>query len=494
MIGYRQPGTFIGHIGSFKMKPVDDLKVLIHCEDGALPFLSPYLLQRYFSPEDPLVKKHLILGVAVKDTCVVPQYGHPNEMSNKKRKALKDDEDTITNKREKIEAKHDEGAPNNPDVKNSKSNSVMENLTPKSDNSSSNKPIGYTFESKSISLDLCIPKGYHTMSVPTFDLIDDVDRFNQAHEKKKRQKSEKGNSSLATLSSTKDQVTLCTTHGMQKISPKIYTEVTKDLNCDSSVTLFDQSQLDDSQRRKRTCTERSQDWFQYTYSVSQRNTEKGKNVWLPIPCQIGERNIDNYLNDFVQKHDGLKDIALIGWHHFKSRGKKINILNNTTRSLRSNDQNNSREKKVAILSLQSLTELLDATRNGANVVGTALPASWARSKRALMLNLSNWRSNDLDKEVHTFALDMNGCFDLSDEKFSRDELPLHSDSAFPLLMSYTRSYIHHLIKANELLAEIFLFAHNLFQILNYCKEAELARERGEIDNFCDHVECQVTTK
>ena len=480
-----------------KMKLQDELKVLIHCEDGALPFLSPYLLQRYFSPKDPIVNNHLILGIAVKDTCVVPKYGNPNtKISNKKRKALKEEEDSTRTKRQRVEAGTGDDS-TNPDGKDMESNSVKKKSPAKSDSiSSSNKPIGFTFESKSLTRELCIPEGYHTMSVPTFDLIDDVDAFNKSHGKKKQQNnSTKVNSSLATLSSTKDQVTLCTTHGMQKISPKLYTEVTMDLNCDSTVALFDQSNLDDSERRKRTCTERSQGWFQY--SLSHRNTEKGKmdskNVWLPISCQIGERNIDAYLNDFVKKHIDLKGVALIGWHHFSSRDERISMLKKATNSLRSDKLDISSDKKISILSLQSLAELLDATRNGANVVGTALPASWARSKKALMLSLSDWRSKDTGKEQHDLGLDIHGCIDLSEERFSRDKLPLLSDSTCPLFMKYTRSYIHHLINANELLSEILLFAHNLFQVLTFCKEATLARERGEIDIFCDYVEGQVTT-
>ena len=138
-----------------------------------------------------------------------------------------------------------------------------------------------------------------------------------------------------------------------------------------------------------------------------------------------------------------------------------------------------------------MIQVLDGTRYGTNVIGTSLPTLWARSKKALMLNFYGWRSSDNENDSRDFKLDKDGCIDLSEVSFCRDKGPLIPDSNFPMHQNYSLAYIHHLINANELLAEILLLAHNLYQLLTYCKEAKLAREGGHIDSFCAYMEGQL---
>ena len=60
--------------------------------------------------------------------------------------------------------------------------------------------------------------------------------------------------------------------------------------------------------------------------------------------------------------------------------------------------------------------------------------------------------------------------------------------------SFTRAYIHHLIKAKEMLAETLLFVHNLHQMLllfrQLCEAASLdgGREEGTTDNLAAFVQ------
>ena len=107
---------------------------------------------------------------------------------------------------------------------------------------------------------------------------------------------------------------------------------------------------------------------------------------------------------------------------------------------------------------------------------------------ALCLDLSldnEERKNHVDSENTT-----SGMIDLSDEKYARDPSSLlpgcqcvtcgprqintrsnhlstksTDDQTKKTVPSFTRAYIHHLIKANEMLAETLLFVHNLHQML-----------------------------
>ena len=89
------------------------IRLLLHCEDGAVPYMTPLLMKKYVPPSDDLW-----LGIQVRDTCVVPLY------------------------------KSDK----NPTGKN-------------------NKPNGYTFDFKG--LDSFLLK-YNRVTVPSFNLLEDA--------------------------------------------------------------------------------------------------------------------------------------------------------------------------------------------------------------------------------------------------------------------------------------------------------------------------------
>ena len=111
---------------------------------------------------------------------------------------------------------------------------------------------------------------------------------------------------------------------------------------------------------------------------------------------------------------------------------------------------------------------------------------------------------------------MGGKLDLSKEQFARDSSALlpgcqcvacrprqintSAGDVKKMVPSFTRAYIHHLIKANEMLAETLLFVHNLHQMLllfrNLSKAASLDDSETNInkgknlETFCQKLEKQ----
>ena len=66
--------------------------------------------------------------------------------------------------------------------------------------------------------------------------------------------------------------------------------------------------------------------------------------------------------------------------------------------------------------------------------------------------------------------------------------------------SFTRAYIHHLIKANEMIAETLLFVHNLHHVLLlFCQlsqaasldDEECGDEKRNLEAFCQKIEEQL---
>ena len=67
------------------------MKLMIHAEDGSFPHLSEHLLRKYFNPKDETIQDHLILGVAVKDTCIQPIYTAKESKQKRKRQEREKD-------------------------------------------------------------------------------------------------------------------------------------------------------------------------------------------------------------------------------------------------------------------------------------------------------------------------------------------------------------------------------------------------------------------
>ena len=134
-----------------------------------------------------------------------------------------------------------------------------------------------------------------------------------------------------------------------------------------------------------------------------------------------------------------------------------------------------KQKRYLLLSVNDLQSILDAAREGISIIGTDLVRQWSRSGRALCLDLT---TKEHEGNGDTAAITMGGTMDLRDERYARDSSPLlpgkrarnkNDDGGGTgdqqIAPSFTRAYIHHLIKAREMLAETLLFMHNLDQML-----------------------------
>ena len=71
---------------------------------------------------------------------------------------------------------------------------------------------------------------------------------------------------------------------------------------------------------------------------------------------------------------------------------------------------------------------------------------------------------------------------IKNEKYSRDPRPLDISDNY-VCKNYTRAYIRHLFKANEVLAQRLATYHNLWFLLNLVKEARKAIEEGRFKEY-----------
>jgi queuine tRNA-ribosyltransferase len=76
-----------------------------------------------------------------------------------------------------------------------------------------------------------------------------------------------------------------------------------------------------------------------------------------------------------------------------------------------------------------------------------------------------------------------GTLNLKNAEFARDKNPIKQDCACPACQEYTRGYIRHLIKAEEILGLRLITLHNLHFYLELMRQARAAIEKGMFDEF-----------
>ena len=81
---------------------------------------------------------------------------------------------------------------------------------------------------------------------------------------------------------------------------------------------------------------------------------------------------------------------------------------------------------------------------------------------------------------HGHLFTWNGIINIKNEKYMREDLPIDPECDCPVCKRYSKAYIRHLFKANEMLAMRFAVMHNLYF---YNKLMERIRESLEADNF-----------
>ena len=81
------------------------------------------------------------------------------------------------------------------------------------------------------------------------------------------------------------------------------------------------------------------------------------------------------------------------------------------------------------------------------------------------------------------AFSSTGRMNMRNAKFERDFTPLDHECDCYTCQNFTRAYIRHLVKQNEMLGSILLSMHNIHYLLNLMREARSAVLAGNYDEF-----------
>ncbi len=84
---------------------------------------------------------------------------------------------------------------------------------------------------------------------------------------------------------------------------------------------------------------------------------------------------------------------------------------------------------------------------------------------------------------HGQAFTKDGPINLKNAAFAEDQAPLDPNSACPASSEFTKAYLHHLVRAGEMLAAVLLTWHNIAFYQDLMAGLRLAIEQGNVNTF-----------
>ena len=120
------------------------------------------------------------------------------------------------------------------------------------------------------------------------------------------------------------------------------------------------------------------------------------------------------------------------------------------------------DKPRYLMGVGSVDAILEGVENGVDMFDCVLPTRIAR---------------------HANAFTKYGKINLKNAKYKEDFTPVEEGCDCPLCSNYSRAYIHHLQKCNEILAVMLLSWHNIRYYERLMQGIRSALENDRLDDF-----------
>lgn len=132
-----------------------------------------------------------------------------------------------------------------------------------------------------------------------------------------------------------------------------------------------------------------------------------------------------------------------------------------------------RNKPVYLMGVGTPVNIIEAVRRGVDFFDCVYPSRNGR---------------------HGHAYTHHGKMNLKNQAYEEDLRPIEEGCDCPCCRSYSRAYVHHLLKAKEMLAMRLLVLHNLHFYNHLMEEIRAAIEEGNYDEWADRtIECMTET-
>jgi queuine tRNA-ribosyltransferase len=121
-----------------------------------------------------------------------------------------------------------------------------------------------------------------------------------------------------------------------------------------------------------------------------------------------------------------------------------------------------KDKPRYLMGVGTPANILEGVRRGVDIFDCVMPTRNAR---------------------HGHAFTMEGIRNLMNAKYELDQHPLEDGCQCPTCQHFTRAYVHHLLKAGEILGMRLMVLHNLYFYNTLMEKIRAALDEGHFDDF-----------
>ena len=162
----------------------------------------------------------------------------------------------------------------------------------------------------------------------------------------------------------------------------------------------------------------------------------------------------------IQSIEKLKEIdfdgyAMGGLAVGEKQSDMFRILNETTKYL-------PKEKPRYLMGVGTPSDILGAVKNGIDMFDCVMPTRSGRTGLAF-----TWQ----------------GKLNLKNSKYQSDKTPLDENCGIKQLNKYSKSYLNHLIKSNEMMASMLISLHNIYFYQQFMREIRKSILEGTFQSF-----------
>ena len=235
------------------------------------------------------------------------------------------------------------------------------------------------------------------------------------------------------------------------LSPEKSIQIQKSINSDILMVLDECPKLTDEKDKLIRAIDVSTNW------AKRCKVEFGKNKKKAL-FGITQGGLDkklrlNSLEKLIEiNFDGY---AMGGLAVGETQEQMFDILNDTVDYM-------PKKKPRYLMGVGTPSDILGAVKNGIDMFDCVMPTRSGRTGLAF-----TWE----------------GKLNLRNAKFQNDKTPLDINASFRDLKMYSKGYLNHLIKTNEMLASMLISLHNIYFYHQFMKEIRLAIKKGEFNKF-----------
>ena len=149
--------------------------------------------------------------------------------------------------------------------------------------------------------------------------------------------------------------------------------------------------------------------------------------------------------------------------------------------------------RIAVRGFSTPSDILDAVELGVDIIGSSYPFTLARKGQALTMPLRCHATVEPPKKRRKSENGLH-VLNLLDACHRKDPGPILESCGCHACSHHTRAYIHHLLLAHEMLADVLLQIHNLYHLHNFVDEIRARIKDGTFNELRGLIDADVAPR